>query len=96
MIDVFHHIPEAGQENFITQLYQKMKTGSKFVFKDINASNPLVLMNKLHDKFLGGGSGKEISVTAAKELLTKTGFKISSVKQKTMIWYPHYTIICLK
>lgn len=96
MIDVFHHIPQSSQENFITQLYRKMKTGSKFIFKDINASHPLVFMNKLHDTFLGGGPGKEISVSAAKDLLTKTGFNIISVREKTMIWYPHYTIICVK
>lgn len=96
MIDVFHHIPQNQQKNFISQLYRKMKPGSKFIFKDINASNPLVFMNKVHDTFLGGGPGKEISVNKAKGLFIKNGFKITSITKKTMLWYPHYTIICAK
>ena len=96
MIDVFHHIPKISQESFVTQLFRKMKTGSKFILKDINASHPLLFMNKFHDTLLGGGPGKEISVSTARELLTKTGFQIISVLEKTMLWYPHYTIICVK
>ena len=96
LIDVFHHIPEKEQLNFIAALYSKMKPGSKLIFKDINAAHPFVLMNKIHDTLLGGGAGKEISISAAEQMLQQAGFKILSVSKKTMIWYPHYTIVCAK
>ena len=53
LIDVFHHIPKGMQERFMVELYKKMKPVSKLIFKDINAAHPFVLMNKIHDLFLG-------------------------------------------
>ena len=96
LIDVFHHVNKGDQLNFIKELYGKMSKGSKLIFKDIDASSPFVYMNKLHDTFLGGGAGKEMSVSHAKEILTSSGFKILSISKKRMLWYPHYTIVCIK
>lgn len=96
LVDVFHHIPKKAQESFIQELYNKMKPGAKLIFKDISASHLYVYANKLHDMLLGGGMGKEISPTKAKQLLQDKGFEILSMKRKTMLWYPHYTIICKK
>jgi cyclopropane fatty-acyl-phospholipid synthase-like methyltransferase len=96
LIDVFHHIKKEYQGNFLVNLYRKMRPGAKLIFKDINAAHPYVLLNKLHDLFLGGGIGHEISLSHAMELMRRAGFSVSSSSKKLMLWYPHYTIICIK
>src|SRR5215510_5830086 len=51
MIDVYHHIPPGQQVSFIKQLHNKMKTGTRLIFKDINAGSMFVICNKIHDLF---------------------------------------------
>ena len=96
MIDVFHHIPPSQQFQFLQELYKKMEVNSILVFKDINAANPFVLFNKLHDIIFSGEVGKEISHKKAIGLLHKVGFKIKSNYKKTTFVYPHYFVICEK
>lgn len=96
LIDVFHHIKREKQQKFILSLYEKMKPGSKLIFKDIDASHPLLIMNIIHDLLMAGEIAKMISVSEAKKMLTGAGFKILSLSKKIMFWYPHYTIICIK
>ncbi|HWY10166.1 MAG TPA: class I SAM-dependent methyltransferase [Bacteroidia bacterium] len=96
MIDVFHHIPPDQQISFMQQLQQKMKAGAVLIFKDIDAGSPLVLCNKMHDMVFAGEIGKEISVTKAKNMLSKTGFKINNCFKKTVFVYAHYFVICEK
>lgn len=96
MIDVFHHIPPAQQVAFMEQLQQKMKPGAVLIFKDIDAGSPLVVCNKMHDIVFAGEIGKEISFSKAKDLLTKSGFKITNSFKKTVFVYAHYFVICQK
>lgn len=96
LIDVFHHIKRGMQKRFIEELYKKMKQGSKLIFKDIDASHPLLFMSKLHDLLLAGELVNMISASNAERMLAETGFDIVSSSKKLMIWYPHYTIICVK
>jgi 2-polyprenyl-3-methyl-5-hydroxy-6-metoxy-1,4-benzoquinol methylase len=96
MIDVFHHIPPAVQDAFMLQLFQKMKSNSTLIFKDIDKSSIFVLFNKLHDLLLSSEIGNEISVNSASDLLKKAGFTIESVSTRQMLVYPHYTIIAKK
>lgn len=96
MIDVYHHIPPGIQYSFMKQLFEKMKPGAMLIFKDINKANPLVVMNKLHDLVLSKEIGNEISVKTAKNMLEEIGFQISSITKKTMLFYPHFTIIAKK
>lgn len=96
MIDVFHHIPPAVQDAFMLQLFQKMKSNSTLIFKDIDKSSIFVLFNKLHDLLLSSEIGNEISVKRASDLLKKAGFTIESVSTRQMLVYPHYTIIAKK
>lgn len=96
MIDVFHHIPPAVQDAFMLQLFQKMKSNSILIFKDIDKSSIFVLFNKLHDLLLSSEIGNEISVNRATDLLKKAGFTIESVSTRQMLVYPHYTIIAKK
>lgn len=96
MIDIYHHIPPAEQEGFMSQLYKKMKPRAKLIFKDINAGSPLVICNKMHDLFFSKEIGNEIPFNKGKEMLTKIGFKINSSFQKTVFVYPHFLIICEK
>ncbi len=96
LIDVFHHVKKEHQENFLLQVFRKMRPGTQLIFKDINAAHPYILLNKMHDLLLGGGVGHEVSVSHAVELLRRAGFTIRSISKKIMLWYPHYTIICVK
>ncbi|NJN26100.1 MAG: class I SAM-dependent methyltransferase [Cyclobacteriaceae bacterium] len=96
LIDVVHHVPEAQLDNFIEGIYSKMKPGAKLIFKDINASSPLVLFNKLHDLVFSQEIGNELSITQAKEKMLKAGFKIVLESKKRMYVYPHYTLILQK
>ncbi len=96
MIDVFHHIPPAAQNDFMLQLFQKMKANSTLIFKDIDKASIFVFFNKLHDLLLSSEVGNEISVKRATDLLKKVGFTIDSVSTRQMLVYPHYTIIARK
>ena len=96
MIDVFHHIPPAQQAEFMEQVYKKMSPGATLVFKDIDAGNPLVLCNKMHDMVFAGEIGKEMSFNTGIELFKKIGFTIQSQFKKTVFVYPHFFIICQK
>ena len=96
MIDVLHHIPEEKHPTFFALLSQNMKAGSKIILKDINASSPLVWMNKIHDLLLAGEIGNELSMKATKDLLERNGFKIVQQSKKRMLWYPHFTLIAEK
>lgn len=96
LIDVFHHIKREKQQKFMMSLYEKMRPGSKLIFKDINGSHPFFFLNIIHDLLMAGEIVKMISVSKAKKMLTGTGFKILSVSKRLMLWYPHYTIVCIK
>lgn len=96
MIDVYHHIPKDYQVQFIKNVYAKMKTGSKLIFKDIDAGHPFVYFNKLHDIVFAGEIGNEMSSKTAKKILTECGFKIVEEYKKTSFVYPHYFTICQK
>ena len=96
MIDVFHHIPQSQQVEFIHQLQKKMKQEAVLVFKDIDAGSPLVICNKMHDMVFAGEIGKEVSFVKAKDMLGKAGFKITDSFKKTVFVYAHYFVICQK
>ena len=96
MIDVGHHIPRHQQVQFFTQLYARMSSGSRLIYKDINASSPLVYMNKLHDLFLAGEIGNELSQHNTKKLFEQIGFTITHESAKRLWWYPHFTLIATK
>lgn len=96
MIDVFHHIPVTIQESFLKAVYDKMKPGTTFVMKDIDASSPLAYMNKLHDLLLAGEIGNEYSYVKMDQLLQTIGFTKISSSKKRMWWYPHFTIVVKK
>lgn len=97
LIDVLHHIPPAEQLSLITQIYKKMKPGSKFIVKDIDANQWLLTrFNKIHDLLLSGQLGNEITSEECKTMIESSGFSIVQFFYKRMFWYPHYTIIAEK
>lgn len=96
LIDVGHHIPKEIQKTFFHQLFRKMKQGSTLIYKDINASSPLVIANKFHDLILAKEIGNELSAKKTEELFKSIGFEIVKTSKKTMLWYPHFTIIAKK
>lgn len=96
MIDVFHHIPKQSQQAFMKQLFSKMKSGAKLMFKDINASSPLVITNKMHDLVFAKEIGNEISFNAAQQLLKEIGFTVKEAYTRTVFVYPHYFILTQK
>ena len=96
LIDVFHHVPTIGRQKFLQDLVKIMKPGCRLIFKDIDASSPLVYVNKLHDILFAREIGNEISFSEAKSLLTKNGLQIIQQEKRTIYVYPHYTIVAKK
>ncbi len=94
--DVLHHVPPANQEQFIKDLFYKMKPGAKLIVKDINGASPLVFFNKLHDMIFAGEKGNERSIKEVTGWLDQSGAKITQSTKKTMYVYPHYTIVATK
>lgn len=96
MIDVYHHIPTLIRDDFMRQVYKKMKPGARLVFKDIDAGSPFIPFNKLHDLIFAKEFPKEISFYRATQFLTDLGFKIVGVRKKRIFVYPHYFILVQK
>lgn len=96
MIDVYHHIPVGIREDFMKQVYKKMKPGARLMFKDINAGSPFVPFNKLHDLVFARELPHEISLNSAKNLLSGLGFTILESRKKQVFVYPHYFILAQK
>ena len=96
LIDVYHHVPKQGRQEFIQNLVKKMKPGCRLIFKDVDASSPLVYVNKLHDLIFAQEIGNEISFEKAKSLLIDNGLQIIEQEKRTTYVYPHYTIVAKK
>lgn len=96
MIDVYHHIPRDIREDFMRQIYEKMKPGARLMFKDINAGSPFIPFNKVHDLVFAQEMPHEISFYNAIQLLTSLGFKIVEARTKQVFVYPHYFILAQK
>lgn len=96
MIDVYHHIPTDIREDFMKQIYKKMKPGARLMFKDINAGSPFIPFNKIHDLVFAKEFPHEISLNKAKTLLSAVGFNIVEYRKKQVFVYPHYFILAQK
>ena len=96
LIDVLHHVPKNTQLQFIKNICSILKPGATLVLKDIDASNPLVYLNKVHDIIFAREIGNEISFTKARDLLQQNGLNIIENYKHTMYAYPHYTIVAKK
>lgn len=97
MVDVLHHIPEAAQDDFLGQLFTKMKPGAQLILKDIDAADRvLVLANKFHDFVVSREVGNEMRMRDAEALVEGIGFKITARAKRRMLWYSHFTMACQK
>lgn len=96
MIDVYHHIPVSIRDEFLAEVYRKMKPGAKLVFKDIDGSSPFVICNKIHDLIFAQEFSHEIGFNHAKELAKKIGFTINEQRKKRIFVYPHYFLVLQK
>lgn len=96
LIDVFHHVPKAMQETFLKNLCSSLKPGAELVFKDINATSPLVYFNKLHDIIFAGEIGNEWPMEKVINILQQQGLKIIEQYKRRIYAYPHYTIVAKK
>jgi len=96
LIDVLHHVPQPLQGAFLRNLAASMKKGTTLVIKDINAANPLVVCNKLHDLVVSGEIGHELKIPDVVRMLTEGGLEITDVEKCTTYVYPHYTVIAKK
>ncbi len=88
LIDVLHHIPKKQQITLLQNLYNQMKKGAIFLLKDIDASHPFVLANKIHDFIFSGQIGREISFSKAVDTLKKIGFCIKKEVKKRFLFTP--------
>jgi len=96
MIDVYHHIPKKIREDFMAQLYKKMKPGAKLMFKDIDGASPFVACNKVHDMIFAQEFSHEIGHKKAERFLESLGFTILESRKKRIFVYPHYFLLVQK
>jgi cyclopropane fatty-acyl-phospholipid synthase-like methyltransferase len=96
MIDVYHHIPKRTRNDFMKQLYKKMKPGAKLMFKDIDGGSPFVACNKVHDLIFAQELSHEIGFKKASHLLESLGFTILEARKKRIFVYPHYFLLVQK
>ena len=96
MIDVYHHIPRHIREDFMKQVYKKMKPGARLMFKDIDGGSPFVPFNIAHDLIFAQEVSHAISFYKALQLLTSIGFNIKGARKKRVLVYPHYFILAQK
>lgn len=96
MIDVYHHIPKKLRDDFMKQLYKKMKPGARLMLKDIDGGSPFVACNKVHDIIFAQELSHEISFKRANNLLESLGFKIVEGRKKRIFVYPHYFLLAQK
>lgn len=92
MIDVLHHIPPAIQADILAQVFAKMRPGAVLLLKDIDASSPLVVFNKLHDTIFAGAPGNEWSMQKVLDTGRAIGFvQEEAFTQRTFV-YPHFFV----
>lgn len=96
LIDVMHHIPKPQQQGFLKEIFSKMGSGAVLVFKDINASSPLVVVNKVHDLVFAGEIGNELPFKTATEWVKDTGFTVKESYTQQVFLYPHFFLVCEK
>jgi len=96
LIDVLHHIPRDIQTSYVQEVAKHMKSGALLVLKDIDASNPLVWFNRLHDAVFAGNGFQEIGYFAAQQLVANAGLRVESTTNIRKFWYPHYFILARK
>jgi hypothetical protein len=73
-----------------------MKPGSTLVVKDIDAANPLVIFNKLHDLVISKEIGHELKCDETIRLLKQNHLEIVDCQKTTTYVYPHYTVVAKK
>ncbi len=96
LIDVLHHIPKQNQFSFLKNIYDIMNEESILIIKDIDRKNPLHYWNKIHDMIFSGEIGNEPNSLELQNELTNMGFKEITKSYRTMLLYPHFTLICQK
>jgi 2-polyprenyl-3-methyl-5-hydroxy-6-metoxy-1,4-benzoquinol methylase len=96
LVDVLHHVPKSMQLAFLSQLYQRMRSGSKLIIKDIDAGSAFVVFNKLHDLIFAREVGNEWSSQKLTAACKEIGFKIEFLTKRQMYVYPHYTLLLTK
>jgi len=79
-----------------TGLAATMKSGAQLVIKDIDAANPLVICNKLHDLIVSGEIGHELKATAVSQLLTESHLEITGIEKVTTYVLPAFHNCCEK
>ncbi len=96
LIDVLHHIEQKNQTPFLQRIAELMKPGSTLVIKDIDAANPLVIFNKLHDLVISKEIGHELKCDETIRLLKQNHLEIVDCQKTTTYVYPHYTVVAKK
>ena len=96
LIDVLHHIPKYHQIIFLKNIFDMMNEESILIIKDIDRKNPLHYWNKIHDMVFSGEIGSEPNSVELQNELTNMGFKEITKSYRTMLLYPHFTLICQK
>lgn len=96
MIDVLHHVPQKLQMDYLGNLLKSMKKGSRLIFKDIDASSPLIIFNRMHDLIFAKQMVHEKSYGEILKFFKDNNFKVEVAYKKRMLYFPHFLIVIRK
>ncbi len=97
LLDVLHHVPPANQVSFLSELWRRMRPGTRFIVKDIDAARRiLVQFNRLHDFIVSREIGNELPAESVRASLENIGFSTSPIVRERRLCYPHFTIVALR
>jgi cyclopropane fatty-acyl-phospholipid synthase-like methyltransferase len=96
MIDVLHHVPQKLQMDYLKNLLDKMKKGSRLIFKDIDASSPLIIFNRMHDLIFAKQFVHEKSYNEILQFFKDNNLEIEISYKKRMLYFPHFLIMVKK
>jgi 2-polyprenyl-3-methyl-5-hydroxy-6-metoxy-1,4-benzoquinol methylase len=95
MIDVLHHVPPAGQKEFMNRI-SKLDV-KKIIFKDIDPKAKIKsFMNSLHDVVLSKQLPRYCEKDKVAAWLEEMGYEITFSSRCDMLWYSHYLITAEK
>jgi len=94
--DVLHHIAPEDQFDFLKKIHKKMRKGTQFILKDIDAASSFVFFNTVHDIILNHQYPHERPMADCRVWCQLLGFQIETSFLIRKLFYPHFILVMTK
>ena len=98
-IDVIHHLPREAVAGFLAGIHQRLKTGGRFLIKEVDSSPAYKRWFSLLTDRVMGGFSEVVYYWPMMELrtaLTRAGFTVFAHPMPDILPYPHVLYVCEK